>query len=431
MDDIELSAIIVEDRQRKTFDEIEIFELAEDIHKNGLIHALVVTPEHRLIVGERRLRALRDLARRNLSYTYMGRELSDAAPCAVLDEADPIKLKEIELSENLNRQDLTWQEKAAATKELHELRAQQNNGTQTITDTAREAYKVPDDKTAAGYLTAIREDLLLADALDDPEIARAPDKKNAMKLLRLKAEAERNAALAREYENTPSLPHKLIHGEAIEEMKKMPSGFVDVILTDPPYGIGAHTFGKQTTIRHKYDDSKEAWEVLMKEFAREAYRVTKTSAHAYVFCDIRRWPTLSSLFAGAGWDVWSRPLIWYKGNVGTLPRPDHGPRLTYEAILFANKGAKPCIKIGQHDVLSYPTQAKPRHAAEKPISLYSDLLSRSARPNSVVLDSFCGSGTIFPAANRGYHRSIGIELDEVAFGIASSRLNEDLEEAAE
>lgn len=414
--------ILVEDRQRKTFNEMEIFELSESILENGLIHAPVVTPadsegNHKLIVGERRLRALRGLQKDAKPFSYMGTTFTDTIPCAILDEADPIKLKQIELEENIRRTDLTWQEKAEATQALHELRKQQTQGQQTFSDTARETDLSPQ---------TVAVDLQLAAALDDPEISKAKTQREALKLLKLKAERQANEDRAKAFnlEAAASLPHKLIQGEAIEILDKMPDSFVDVILTDPPYGVGADTFGNQTAISHHYDDSFESWQTLMQAFAEQALRVTKAESHAYVFCDIRHWKPLAEIFSGVGFDVWSRPFIWYKGNIGTLPRPEHGPRFCYEAILYAIKGNRKVQKAGAHDVLSIPTTPKGRHAAEKPVELYCDLLSRSARPGDVVLDPFCGTGTIFPAGNRLQLRSVGVEIDPASFGIASSRLEE-------
>jgi DNA modification methylase len=58
------------------------------------------------------------------------------------------------------------------------------------------------------------------------------------------------------------------------------------------------------------------------------------------------------------------------------------------------------------------------------VSLYEDLLKRSARPGDSVLDPFAGSGTIFPAAHSLKIKATGIELDPSAYGIAVKRLGE-------
>jgi DNA modification methylase len=115
-------------------------------------------------------------------------------------------------------------------------------------------------------------------------------------------------------------------------------------------------------------------------------------------------------------------MIWAKGN-GMLPRPDHGPRNTYEALLFATKGEKRMVTVGQPDVIQVPMPVLNRtHGAEKPVGLYLDLMKRSCLPGESVLDPFMGSGTVFPAANLAHLRATGIEIHPSFYGIAVTRL---------
>ena len=60
--------------------------------------------------------------------------------------------------------------------------------------------------------------------------------------------------------------------------------------------------------------------------------------------------------------------------------------------------------------------------AQKPIALYQDLLSRSYRPGDKVLDPFCGSGPIFPAAHSLKCEATGIEIEPGNYGISVSRI---------
>ena len=203
----------------------------------------------------------------------------------------------------------------------------------------------------------------------------------------------------------------------------MPDGIMDVLCTDPPYGIDAQAFGDMADNAHKYDDSYATWNVLARGLARESYRIAKPHAHAYVFCDWSRFAELSLWFEDAGWDVWPRPLIWSKGN-GMLAKPKLGPRYTYEVILYANKGKKEVQVVGAPDVIQLPQNKDLRHAAEKPVALYTALLERSVLPGDHVVDPFMGSGTIFPAANHLKVRATGIELDKTSYGFAIQRLEE-------
>lgn len=412
-------------RQRKFFDEMKIVDLAEDIQRTGLLHAVVLQDTtDTLVAGERRLRAIEHIYRTGGTFKYNGQPVEEGyVPVTRVDAKTEIELFEAELSENLAREDLSWQERSAAVAQLHELRMMQTGGGQTITDTARE---IKGEDAAGGMVTDVREDIVLSQFMGDGDVRKAKSKTEAVKIVKKKLQEKKNEELAEAYKQSETLesPHEIIHGEAIEELQKLPDNSIDVILTDPPYGIGADTFGDQTFINHEYDDSFETWMPLMVQLATETFRVAKQEAHAYIFCDPRRFDDLKTYFESEGWYVWPQAFIWDKGNIGTLPRPEHGPRRCYESILYAIKGDRKVNGV-YHDVIRIAATAKPRHAAEKPVELYTELLKRSVKPGDSVLDCFAGSGTIFPAANRTLCKAKGIELIEANVGICASRLEEE------
>jgi DNA modification methylase len=171
---------------------------------------------------------------------------------------------------------------------------------------------------------------------------------------------------------------------------------------------------------HSYADTEEYALDCYKLVAEHGYRVAKEKAHCYVFLDPRYWHEISLLFTLAGWNVWPTPLIWNKGN-GMLPKPEHGPRRTYEMILFASKGEKKVLRVAP-DVITCPLVVDRDHGAQKPVLLYFDLLTRSALPGNTVLDLFAGSGTIFPAANKAKVIATACEIHKPYYDLALSRI---------
>ena len=147
-----------------------------------------------------------------------------------------------------------------------------------------------------------------------------------------------------------------------------------------------------------------------------------------MFCDIRLFFSIVSRFTAAGWTVWPKPLIWDKGN-GMLPRPEHGPRYTYDAILFASKGDKKITGV-YPDVLKYSAVSgqKLLHAAQKPVELLIDLLRRSCLPGDLVLDPFAGSGSIFESAKELSLRALGFERVKENYNTCKARIEGALEE---
>lgn len=422
---LNISQITVpENRQRRHFDEKRLEELREDILLRGLFHPLLcknVTSEGAtLVAGERRYRCLKELGASGKTIKFNGEELPlGQVPVVTLGEVSELEALEAEYSENAIRTDLTWQEQLAAKRMLHELRLKQTGGKQSVIDTATEL--LGGDKRATGAaVTRLQQELVVAQHLDDPEVASAPSIKDAAKIIEKRKRAEHHARLAQEFDLSAS-EHTLIRGDMRREIEKLPSGEFDVILTDPPYGIDADDFGEQATTTHDYDDSYEYWLSCIDALVDHSARITKPKAHAYIFCDIRRFDEISIKMQIAGWDVWHRPIIWSKGN-GMLPRPHHCPKNTYECILYAIKGDRRVIKEGMPDVINVPADSRIERGAQKPVALYVDLLSRSANPGDKVVDLFAGTGVIFPAASQCRCVALGIERSGSAADVAQTRM---------
>lgn len=427
------------DRQRKEFDSAAIFDLAKSIEELGLFHAIQVRSVNdtlTLVTGERRLRAIQEhLVPFDKPFYYAG-ELVPAGHVPVIHvwTDDPLLLEEIELAENVKRKDLTWQEHAQATARLHHLRDAQKARfasesslagiRQTVAETAIEVRG-----SALGEAhTATRNEILVAEHLDKPEVATAPTLKDAFKALKRIEEAERNRTLAALVGETYTASlHRAFQANCLEWMAlpEWESRF-DVILTDPPYGTGADKFGdgagRLTGIEHDYDDSYEAWRELMVPWARLSYLVTKPQAHAYVFCDIDRFHDLKHFMEEAGWYVFRTPFTNWKKNSGRVPLPDQGPRRQSEWLLYAIKGKKLVTAI-YPDVIPTDADEQLSHGAQKPVALYTDLLRRSVRPGDWILDTFSGSGTIFPAAHEFKCVAVGVEQNPTYYGMGVNRLN--------
>lgn len=417
-------------RQRVEFEEKAMMELASSIRARGLMQAVVVRDNNVLVAGERRLRAIalmRQLFGECLRYEG---ELvpPGTIPCVNLGELNAIEAMEAELDENTKRRDLTWQELAAATQKLHTLRSAQavaRGEEQTVTQTAVEVTGRGD----GAYREGVRRKLIVADYLDDPDVAKAPDLQTAYKLIQRKEEAQQHVVLAEQVgRNYSSAAHTLVHGDCLEWLAAADPEQFDVILTDPPYGMNAEDFGdgagRFVAITHNYKDDIDSFFKLMHGFALGAARVAKPAAHMYVCCDIDQFHFLKQLLArpeNGGWNVFRTPIINFKGTSGRVPLPDHGPRRCYELILYAHRGGRRTTAI-YPDVIGTSGDANLGHGAQKPVALYTDLLKRSTRPGDRVLDPFAGTGTIFPAAHELRLFATGVEREAAYYGIALKRL---------
>jgi len=417
---LSLQKVEIVNRQRRHFDEKALIKLADSIRAKGLLHPIVLQDDSvTLVAGERRFRAIAMLAELGVDITCDGQTFeAGTIPYVNVRSLSADDLVEAELEENILREDLTWQEEAEAIDRLHQLRTIQTDGAQTFKATAQEL--VGDHANAADQVK-VREATIINQHLTDPDVLKAKNKKEALKIIKRKAEQKLTNTLAEQFD-IQETPHIFNNGDFRDFYHFIDTSSVDTIITDPPYGIDADSFGDQAGATHEYDDTVEYFQEIMRDFIVEASRVTRDRAHMYLFCDPRRFDYLSELATVHGWSVWPTPLIWSKGN-GMLPKPDFGPRRTYEFILFANKGDKPVTAV-YGDVINVQGLKQPRYGAEKPPALFEDLMRRSCRPGDRIWDAFVGAGPIFPAANRLSLQVVGTELSTEKYNFAKLRLAE-------
>ncbi len=413
-------------RQRKTFDGSKIIELANSIQVLGLLQPIVLQHDGTLVAGERRTKALRHLEAMGVSIRCGDETFAPGdAPVIFFDSDNELKLWEAQLDENIKRENLTWQEQASAVELLHRLR-KATNPAQTTGKTAAEIYGLASETSNGSYGTGVRDSIIVSKHLEDKEIASAGSIKDAMKILKKREKHQRLVRLSENIDvKTLSSQHSLYHSDF--RSVDIPPGSVDVILTDPPYGMGAQGFGDgggAIEVPHEYDDSGEQeWREMMVEFARFSILTTKPKAHLYVFCDIDQFHYLRGLFTTAGWWVHRTPLVYAKSHASSrrVPWPEHGPRRGYELVLYAVKGKRQ-VNTVVSDVFGADTDENLGHAAQKPVGAYTNLLRRSVAAGDTVLDPFCGTGTIFPAAHELHCRAVGIECDPAFIGISWERL---------
>ena len=423
-------------RQRRSA--TQVIELAESIAKNGLLHPVVVRTlrlngsiearsddRYALVAGERRLRAIEHLWATGGEVRCNGRVYPEGfVPCTTLGDLDPLDAFEAELEENIRRVDLTWQERATATSQLYELRKLQARkvGDDVSVSVAEIADELQQDDTTT------RAEILVARHLDDPDIAKASTAKDALKILKRREGEQRSRELGERIGRTFSAAdHTLLQGDCLEIMKGLKDESFDCILTDPPYGINAQDFndsgGKAHAVGHTYDDSFDNWRSLMRVFSAESYRLAKPQAHGYIFCDVDNFLLLRTIMGDEGWNCFRTPIIWHNPSSQRAPWPQHGPLRRYQMCLYATKGDRPTLKLAP-DLVTYASDENLGWAAQKPVALYMDLLSRTCRPGDTALDCFVGSGTIFPSCHALRIKATGIEMDPVAYGIALKRLKD-------
>jgi len=332
-----------------------------------------------------------------------------------LDEAD---LFELELEENLCREDLSWMDQAEARAKLHRLRKSQNPE-QTVSDTAKEIAKIKGDSTEFER-KQVAKALILTEHKDDPRVKKAKSAEEAFKNLLDASEAQFVARLQRSSEAAPS-SHQIINADCREAFKSIPKGSVNTIICDPPYGIAAHQAGQES--KHYYDDSSPYALEICKFILQAGFELCAPRAILFMFCDVEHFVELREYAKQQAWTPFRTPIIWDKTRGTRAPWGRAGFQRSFELILFAVKGQDELLSPGGKDILSFPQDGKTdrSHAANKPEELLSELIRLTTLPGELVLDPCAGSGSIIPAADKCKVRTICIELDEQYYAQAVAR----------
>jgi len=232
---------------------------------------------------------------------------------------------------------------------------------------------------------------------------------------------------------------KLIHGDCLEEMKNIPDGSVDMVLTDPPYG----------TTQNKWDTViplEPMWEQLK--------RVIKPNGAIVL--------TSQSLFTAQVQTTspfYRYSMVWEKTKAGGFLNANRMPLQAHEDITIHYQklptynpqkvAGKPYVKkavtdgdggnygafkregtINKNNGTRFPRSVLKisnenhgsLHKTQKPVALMEYLIKTYTNESETVLDFTMGSGTTGVACKNLNRNFIGIELDETYFNIAKERI---------
>lgn len=237
--------------------------------------------------------------------------------------------------------------------------------------------------------------------------------------------------------------HRLFCSDAREQssydtlLEGRPAAFV---ITDPPYNvkIEGNVCGLGRVHHEEFAMASgemtraQFTEFLETVFRRQAMNTVSGSIHALCI----DWRHMFEMLA-AGEKVYTElknVCVWNKsvGGMGTFYRSQH------EMVFLWKNGAAPHVnnfELGQHgrnrtNVWTYPGANTMRagrmdelamHPTVKPVALIADAIKDCSRRGDLVLDPFCGSGTILIAAERTGRKARALEIDAGYVDVAVRR----------
>jgi len=437
-------------RMRKFFGNID--ELASSLARFGLMTPIVLDDSNNLIAGHRRILAAKQLGWADIPFRRM-------------TALDPIARQELELEENIRRKDLEWQEEVVGLYKLYMAKQARygekgdplsENGGYGIEEAARELDR------ATG---SISMDLALAKALQEyPDLIEEKTKSSAFKRFRRMKETALRTELAK---RTPGVDHGqfvedeeevpeeggakeepafvrqairkavwrgigvFYHADARDVLRGLPADSIDLIVTDPPYGLGLYKEGSAMSSSKfaesqgaMYDDDPKTIMDMLDETFMHAARLLKPDGHAYIFFHMTRYEPIYLMLRRHFGECEATPLIWMKQTTG-IGDPTRTWIYSYEPCFWVNRG-RILVKPQPFNVLKYDTVGKKIHSVEKPVALMRHLVEASAVKGEVVLDPFAGSGSTLVAAAQLGCKFIGIEKHQDFYRSAVDRVARDL-----
>jgi len=248
--------------------------------------------------------------------------------------------------------------------------------------------------------------------------------------------------------------NKIIKGNCIEEMKKLPDESVDLIFADPPYfmqteGVLHRTngtvFNGVVDSWDKFEDYKEYDEFTI-EWLTECKRLMKKDASIWVIGSFQNIYRLGYIMQNMGFwilndVIWSKPNavpnfngVRFQNSHETLlwctKKQDSKVTFNYKTMkhLNGNKQEKSVWNIGiciGNERLKDKNGVK-IHSTQKPEKLLYKVIVSSSKPGDIILDPFFGTGTTGVVAKATGRNYIGIEMDGNYIKYAKKRLDETL-----
>src|SRR5690606_8952412 len=200
------------------------------------------------------------------------------------------------------------------------------------------------------------------------------------------------------------MKYKLILNDCNKVLKRIESNSIDLVITDPPYGINYRS-NLQTYTNHKSDrreckSDKRYFETIANDdhtpvkWIKEIYRVLKDDKALYIYCRWDKYPII--------YDYINTYTQFKIKNMIVLNKSNHGMgdlhgayAYKHELVIYCSKGSHKLNKVNGRpkDCIDVPilyTARYRHHPNEKPKSWINPFILESSNIGDTILDPFMG-----------------------------------------
>lgn len=395
------SIVVHEGRFRGATGDIE--GLCESFRRFGQLQPVILSEDGELLAGFRRLTAA----------TKLGWTEIDAVHQL---ELSPLQKKEVELEENIQRENMKWHEIVEARAQLHALKVEMYPEKWSQSDTAQ---------LAGTERSRIAEAVKLSKMMElFPELRKAKSINQAESWAKAKAAS---VMRVKEVKDAPKdyseIEDRIVLGDSVEVVKSLPSEQFRLILTDPPFGINydERKAGVDQAIT-AYKDDEESYRRLL-GMAEDLYRVLQADGWLVWFLGPTWYERAKGAFREVGFTVDEMPIVWDRSDGRSFTaRPDRYFARAYDIALHCLKGNPEMVQRGKPNIIRVPPVQDRDLLVERPVELYQELIRRLTVPGETVADFFVGSGSV-PAAAASLGRAYwGCELDPERRAVAIKKI---------
>ena len=380
---VDINKLVPYANNARTHNKEQILKLRSSLREFGFVNPVIIDREYNVLAGHGRIMAAKE-------------EGITEVPCVYADHLTEAQKKAYILADNRMALDAGWDEELLSV-EMQELQ------------------ELGFDLSMTGFDEKELTDLLGADAdgeakEDDFDLSTALEK----------------AAFVQRGDIWTVGRHKLMCGDATsaEDVSAlMGDTKANLILTDPPYGVSFKS-ASGLTIQNDSMKNEEFYTFLLSSFQRMAEHLEKGGS-AYVFHADTEGLNFRKAFIDAGFHL-AGCCIWVKDSL-VLGRSDY--QWQHEPVLYG------FMQNGKHHWYSDRKQTtiwnydKPKrnkdHPTSKPLDLLGYPIQNSSQENSVVIDTFGGSGSTLMACEQLNRICYMMELDPKYASVILRRYVED------
>lgn len=229
----------------------------------------------------------------------------------------------------------------------------------------------------------------------------------------------------------------IILGDCLQELPKIDSNSVDLIITDPPYLISrnsnfkqiSETTSKEMTTKYNISIDFGDWDKIELDFEylfSQWFRMLKKGGTLIVFYDIWKSNEIKEAADQVGFKQ-PRVCAWTKTNpVPINSKINYLSNATEYFFTFVKDGKPTFNSEYDNGFYRFPIchgKERLKHPTQKPLSLISQLIEKHSKFGDLVLDNFAGTGTVGEACQKLNRRYILIEKEESYFEMIQNRLN--------